>query len=132
MNEEKKQKKNIAQLGQIDLVEKELQLQKTTSILKNLDSVTDDEMFKYICTKAKFIINQIIKYKLQEITQKLRNQLEPLSSIYQEPIGIVFKKYPTIIDFDNKRDFFKYELKMLKSTSRYGGCRVKVRRSSIF
>jgi len=41
------------------------------------------------------------------------------NSIMKEPIGIIFKRLPRIIDFDNKKNFFKNEIKHYRGNNRF-------------
>jgi len=55
----------------------------------------------------------MIKQKLKEFSLRKHNikNNQNLDSMQKEPLGLVFKKFPFIIDFENKKKFFKQEIK---------------------
>jgi len=61
----------------------------------------------------------MIKQKLKEFSLRKHNikNNQNLDSMQKEPLGLVFKKFPFIIDFENKKKFFKQEIKNIKSSS---------------
>jgi E3 ubiquitin-protein ligase HUWE1 len=66
--------------------------------------MSPDDLFNYLCEHGKIVLNILIKEKLQEV-----------KNILNEPLGVIFLKQPKIIDFENKQKYFKQELKALKS-----------------
>jgi len=53
--------------------------------------------------------------------------------MFNEPLGVIFKKMPKVIDFENKRNFFRLELKHLKGNVRHRmPIRLRIRRKEIF
>lgn len=50
----------------------------------------------------------------------------------RDPLGIVFKKNPKIVDFDNKKSFFKLELRHLKKNYRYPPHKLRIKRTDLF
>ena len=66
-----------------------------------------EDLFNHLCEHGKIVLNILIKEKLQEV-----------KNILNEPLGVIFQKQPKIIDFENKQKYFKQELKSLKSQYR--------------
>jgi len=57
-------------------------------------------MFNLICEQNKKVINLIVKQNL---------------GLLNDTLSMIVKKKPKILDFENKRDYFKAELKKLKN-----------------
>lgn len=88
------------------------------------------QLFTFICEKAKTVINMMIKQRLKE--SQINSYRRTYTSILKEPIGIVFKKMPRIIEFENKKQFFRQELKLIKQNITTYGMRLKVSRKNVF
>jgi len=52
-------------------------------------------------------------------------------SLLSSNFGVVVKKMPRVLDFDNKRTYFKHEIRKLRKGS-YGSLRLKVTRKNLF
>lgn len=74
----------------------------------------------------------MLKKKLQE--QKAQRQSKTLTSLFKEPIGIVLKVAPNVVEFENKKNIFRNELSIIKNASR-GNVRsinLRIKRKEIF
>jgi len=55
--------------------------------------------------------------------------------LQKDPFEIIFKRCPTLIDFENKKNYFKFEMAHFKSTIASSHARrrkIKIRRKHIF
>lgn len=75
-----------------------------------LEKVTNEcsleDLFKFICEKSKLFINSFVKKKLREQKNQIDNRRDTNDSILQTPIGVIFRKNPGVLDFENKKTFF--------------------------
>jgi len=85
------------------------------NILTNREKLTFNDMFTIMCEKNKNIINMMVKQNI---------------SLLNESFSMIIKKMPKILDFDNKKNYFRSELKKLKPS--YPTLRLKVRRNNVF
>ncbi len=70
------------------------------------DSIFDrEQMFLILCEKNKLMINRMIRQN---------------PKLLKEAFLLVLKKNPHIIDFQNKRDWFKKELQNIPGGGYYG------------
>ena len=86
------------------------------NFLNNREKLTFNDMFTIMCEKNKNIINMMVKQNI---------------SLLNESFSMIIKKMPKILDFDNKKNYFRSELKKLKPAS-YPALRLKVKRSNVF
>ena len=75
-----------------------------------------EELLRWVCEKSKGVINVMVRQNPTSLAG---------------PIGIVMRKFPRYLDFDNKKAYFKSELKRLKKGS-YRSVKLRVNRSSLF
>ncbi len=107
--------KSISVLGSIESMEEMEKIkQRSFEFWKQSTQFTQNELIIFIGEKAKQVLNLMIKQKLREIKQNQQMQNGQPASILSEPLGIVFKRIPYIIDFENKKQFFKIEIRKLK------------------
>lgn len=119
--EKEKPKKNVFQLSKLSSIEIEKAEEVTFSDIRNLtkDSKDPNMLFKFICEKSKSVINILVKRKLREIKHRQDQNKIFNESILQEPLGVVLKKYPDILEFENKKLFFMLELNVIKRKGKY-------------
>lgn len=82
----------------------------------------------------------MLKKKLYEQrqlnSQHMSQHKTPNLSIFKEPIGIVLKVAPNVIDFENKKNIFRTEIQCLKQQSQLRSINrsinIKVHRNNVF
>ena len=85
------------------------------NLLSNREKLSFNDMFTIMCEKNKNIINMMVKQNI---------------ALLNESFSMIIKKMPKILDFDNKKSYFRSELKKLKPS--YPSLRLKVRRNNVF
>ncbi|EGR34689.1 ubiquitin hect domain family protein, partial [Ichthyophthirius multifiliis] len=86
----------------------------------------------FICEQCKVVINMMIR---QNLKLKRQNNQKKINKILQkDPFEIVFKQAPHIIDFENKKNYFKLEIINLRNqnNAHIKRKKIKVKRSQIF
>ena len=79
------------------------QMEQTLQMIRNSSDLNLDDMFQIICSKNKKVINMMIRKNL---------------NLLNESLSQVIKRTPQIIDFENKRNYFKQELKKIKDANK--------------
>jgi len=74
----------------------------------------------------------MIKQKLNEKRLLQRQKQQSGGSFLREPLGMVFRQLPRAVDFDNKKLFFKQELKLLKGRKEQLIKTLRIDRGDIF
>lgn len=111
-------KKTMPEISAI--IHSELQQQteelEATNFLIRREQLSFNDMFTIMCEKNKNIINLMVKQNI---------------ALLNESFSMIIRKMPRILDFDNKKSYFRSELKKIKPPS-YPALRLKVRRSNVF
>jgi hypothetical protein len=57
-----------------------------------------------------------------------------MTSLFKEPIGIVLKVAPNVVEFENKKNIFRNELSIVKHSSRHQvrSINLRIKRKDIF
>ncbi|KAL4470186.1 hypothetical protein ABPG74_011797 [Tetrahymena malaccensis] len=95
-------------------------------------------LFYFVCEKSKVIINILIRAKLTEIVRRQNQEIQHRNSrgiedatILKEPVGLVFKYIPRIIDFENKKLFFQLEINKIRASSPSSQISLTIRRKEV-
>ncbi|EAR89664.2 HECT-domain (ubiquitin-transferase) protein (macronuclear) [Tetrahymena thermophila SB210] len=95
-------------------------------------------LFYFVCEKSKVIINILIRAKLSEIARRQNQEIQHRNSrgiedatILKEPVGLVFKYIPRIIDFENKKLFFQLEINKIRASSPSSQISLTIRRKEV-
>lgn len=91
---------------------------KLLSLFKNVDKLSARmEKFAQFCLSNKKAINKFLQLRAKTQTDRLSEIM-----IY----------VPNLLDFENKRAFFKKELTRIKRNQSHRGCHLNLKRSNIF
>lgn len=115
------------------------------SLRNNSESPTDiEKVFSFICEQCKGVVNQMIKQSLKQkkpasgssgsVTYGAQNKRSS-EVLQKDPFEIIFKRFPILVEFENKKNYFKQEMVRLKSTiapSTSKRKKIKVRRQHVF
>mmetsp|Transcript_38990 Transcript_38990/g.59287 ORF Transcript_38990/g.59287 Transcript_38990/m.59287 type:complete len:159 (+) Transcript_38990:3474-3950(+) len=84
-------------------------------------------LFNNFCSTFKPILNKLVK----KIYNSRSSEKESLSR-EMAPVTEYIKYMPTLLDFDNKRLFFKKEIKKMRKTGYHRTLTLNIRRNEIF
>ncbi len=117
--EEKKTKKDLVQMEPIQESLANKKSKKKNILFKNFNEDPPEriETLTELCFSNKKVVNKLIKQKSQNFLQEM------------EPI---IRQMPNLLDFENKRFFFRQELRKLKKNQYYEQIHLYIRREDIF
>ncbi|EAS00266.2 HECT domain ubiquitin transferase (macronuclear) [Tetrahymena thermophila SB210] len=132
--QQKQQQKQISSLADDETVgnTEELSSLDFDSLKENIKEFDIQQIFKFICEQCKVVINQMVRQNLKQ--KKSQTNKKSNDVLQKDPFEIIFKRHPYLIDFENKKNYFKQEMQNLKLSihTSQKRKRIKVRRNHVF